>query len=102
MPSHATIHRWLNEHQEFRDKYLAAREARADARSERMDSLVERMLEGELDPKVVSVALSNDRWQAGREAPKRYGDRLGLDGEVNLPKVSLVVIRTRPGRPIPD
>jgi len=94
MPGHATLHRWLNEIADFRDNYLQAREARADARSDRMDVLVDAMLAGDLDPRVASVALTHERWMAGREAPKRYGDRMALDADVNMPPVRFIIVRT--------
>lgn len=75
-PASDTLYRWRNEKPEFSGKYLRAREMRADSRSDRMDDYVSRMLGGELDPNAVRVALLNEQWQAGREAPKKYGDKI--------------------------
>lgn len=99
MPSHDCLHRWRREHPEFNDKYEAARLARADVRADRMDDYVEQMLRGDLDPNVVRVALAHERWQAGREAPKRFGDRLAIDADVTLQPVQFIVERSaRPAK----
>ena len=91
MPSNNVLYEWLRIHPEFREKYDAARRARADARSDRMDDYVGRMLKGELDPRVVQVALRSEQWQAGREAPKRFGDRMSVEAAEGASSVSFVI-----------
>lgn len=81
-PSEPTIYKWLKDNEDFLKKYLAARAIRAHARSDRMDTLVDRMLAGEIEPGVAQVALTSERWQAGREAPRVYGDKLEIDQTV--------------------
>jgi hypothetical protein len=96
MPSRDDFFRWLREHAEFHDMYFEARRARADARSDAMDGIVERVLKGELDPRAAQVALTHERWAAGREAPKRYGERLEIDADVRVEPVSFVIVRSAP------
>lgn len=86
MPSHDCVYRWLRENTAFYEKYTLARETRADSRSDRMDGYTQKMIDGKLDPNVVRVALINEQWQAGREAPKRYGtNRLEFAGDPTMP-----------------
>jgi len=75
-PGQETLYRWLKEKSEFREKYSVARALRAHARSDRIDEYVRRLLRGDLDPAAANVAITAERWQAGRESPKAFGDRL--------------------------
>jgi hypothetical protein len=59
-----------------------------------MDDIARRVLLGEVDPRAAHVALTHERWQAGREAPKRFGDRLAVDAEVKVEPVTFVIVRT--------
>jgi hypothetical protein len=72
-------------HEDFAVNYARAREARADARSDKIDRPIDQMLKGEIKSDVARVAIDALRWQAGREQPKRYGDKIltehtGRDG----------------------
>ena len=85
-PSRPTVYKWLVERPDFFDKYARARESRADSRADRIDSLSEKLEAGEIDPNAARVLFDIERWQAGKEKPKVYGDRIhqniaGADGE---------------------
>ena len=84
MPSKETIFEWLMDDADFSDQYARAREARADARSERIDELSEKVESGELGPNEARVIIDAEKWQAGKENSKRYGDRLQLDADVTM------------------
>lgn len=74
MPSRETLYAWLGEKPDFSDNYARAREDRADWRSDRIDDYVRQMLAGEIDPAAARVAIDAEKWQAGKEKPKRYGE----------------------------
>jgi hypothetical protein len=74
MPSRETLYAWLAEKTDFSDNYARAREDRADWRSDRIDDYVRQMLAGEIDPAAARVAIDAEKWQAGKEKPKRYGE----------------------------
>jgi len=78
-PTRTTVYKWLLGKPDFADNYARAREARADSRSDRIDEYVKRTLTGEIDPSTARVAIDAEKWQAGREAPKKYGDKLDLN-----------------------
>jgi hypothetical protein len=85
MPPNSTMHEWRSIHKDFAVNYARAREARADARSDKIDRLIDQMLKGEIRSDVARVAIDALKWQAGREMPKRYGDKIvsehvGRDG----------------------
>lgn len=82
-PSRKTIYEWLADDEEFRDKYARAREDRADARADRIDDIVNDVIDGKIAPDVARVAIDTYKWQAGKEKPTRYGDKQTVDMNVN-------------------
>jgi len=88
MPSHSLFCAWTLEFSEVAEQYARAREDRADARSDRIDSYVQRMFAGEIDPQQCRVAIDAEKWQAGKEKPKRYGDKLELTGELEVNRLT--------------
>jgi hypothetical protein len=75
MPCPDTVYRWRREHKEFSEKYWRAVLDRADARSDRIDGIAREVGTGKLEPNAASVMLKAEMWQAGRENPRRYGDK---------------------------
>lgn len=78
-----TVSHWMVTNDWFAGEYARAREARADARADRIDAIRDRVVAGSLDPNAARVAIDAEKWQAGKEQPKRYGDRLEIDGKVD-------------------
>lgn len=74
---------------------MRAREARADARFEQVDEIMRKLEGGEIDHNQARVMLDGVKWQTGKEAPKRYGDRLELAGDKENPLVISVAERIR-------
>lgn len=82
MPSETTVRRWLagNEdwNEEFRRQYARAREDQADFKFDEAWEIA-----SSATPENVAVArLKVDvvKWQAGKLAPKKYGDKVALTG----------------------
>lgn len=84
MPSKDTIFEWLMDDEAFSDQYARARERRADARAERIDEICSKVELGELGPNEARVIIDAEKWQAGKENAKRYGDKLILDGDMTM------------------
>lgn len=84
MPTKETVRVWLLEDADFSAQYARAREARADVRSEFIDEITDEVRAGTLDPNAARVIIDAEKWQAGKENSKRYGDKLQLDGDVNM------------------
>jgi hypothetical protein len=83
-PNRTTMLDWMEQEPDYADKYARAREARADARSDRIDDIAKQTLSGTYDPQAARVAIDAEKWQAGRENWKRYGDKLTLDGDLTV------------------
>lgn len=101
MPRKATVFRWLGDekHTAFRDQYARAREAQADALVDEIldiaddgsnDWMEKKNADGEnigwqengeaLRRSVLRVDAR--KWMAGKLRPKKYGDKIELDGKM--------------------
>lgn len=76
MPSESVVYRWLASIPDFRENYARAREIRSDARFERVDSVLDDMRAGLIDAHQARVEIDAIKWQTGKEAPKKYGDKV--------------------------
>jgi hypothetical protein len=101
MPDRATVYRWLEAHQDFRDSYVRAREALMDFYAEQIlviafDETGDIMIDqdGGRSKAVANHAkVQRDRlkvdslkWTVSRLFPKRYGDKMELLGQNDEPK----------------
>lgn len=82
MPTERVVHKWLGIHDEFVQKY-------ARARAEQCDHIAEdimRISDSEEDPNRARVRIDARKWFASKVAPKKYGDRTGVDvdGELKI------------------
>jgi terminase small subunit-like protein len=75
-PERQTIYNWFKAHPSFFDNYARAREARADSRVDQIDDVVTDMRAGAIDHNQARVEIDAIKWQAGKENPKRYGDKV--------------------------
>ncbi len=103
MPAMSTLFRWLREHEEFKEQYAIAKDESADALVEDMldiaDNQVEQPLLVEGLPLVIdgNVVMIKDavsvnharlrvdtrKWYASKLKPKKYGDRVQNDININ-------------------
>jgi hypothetical protein len=79
MPCERQIYIWVQKHPEFAQRLARARQERAAARAERIDALVEMLTAGKLAPDAARVAIQAEQWQAGKEQPSVYGDKVQAD-----------------------
>lgn len=81
-PHRNTVRRWLVDVPAFSAKCARAWDEQADTFTEKQTELAEKVIAGEVDPHAAKVAVSTWQWLASKRAPKRYGDRLELAGEL--------------------
>jgi hypothetical protein len=84
MPVDRTVYRWLSQHDDFSQKYARARLSRADARFESVDEILVEMRAGRLSPEQSRVAIDAIKWQCGKEAPSKYGDRPAVAVNIDM------------------
>ncbi|HEY1243786.1 MAG TPA: hypothetical protein VGF29_03050 [Hyphomicrobiaceae bacterium] len=85
MPTERTLSKWRLAHEAFAEAYALAREARADARADRIDQYIDDLKTGRLDPHSAKVMIDAERWQAGKEMPGKYSDRVEVTGAGGAP-----------------
>lgn len=76
IPSRTHIYAWLNESEDFKNKYARAREQRADTLAHEVIFIADT----EDDPQRARNRMDARKWAAGKMAPKTYGDRTILQG----------------------
>lgn len=93
MPGETTVRRWLSGREEwnedFRRQYAHAREAQADAKFDEAWTIAQAATPDNVQ--VARLQVDTIKWQTGKLAPKKYGDKVlaeitGADGgaiEVN-------------------
>ena len=84
LPHRVTVHRWLNEHEEFRNNYARAREAQADMKFDQSWEIAANSTAETYQ--VDRLKIDTIKWQASKLLPKKYGDKLttehtGPDGK---------------------
>lgn len=92
MPNKATVFRWLAAHKSFSDQYTYARDAQAD---EMFDDILQIADDGQndtykdedgrerTDQDVIArsrLRVDARKWMLSKMAPKKYGDKLNLEG----------------------
>lgn len=92
-PSTNTVFRWLSEHASFRDQYATARELQAESHA---DAIVY-IADTEPDPAKARVRILARQWHAAKLKPKKYGDRLDVNPDADLP-MNVVTTRTNEQR----
>lgn len=71
MPHHVTVTRWLKERPDFRDAYLDARLAQADALFDLAWKIARDAAEDEW--RTARLKIDTIKWRIGKLAPRRYG-----------------------------
>lgn len=75
VPSSTTVFRWLDEKEDFRERYARAREQLADRFAEQVITISD-----EADPTTMKgieharTRIDARKWAAGKLAPKKYGE----------------------------
>ena len=94
----STFFRWLDSSEQLRNDYMRAREAQADFHASEIVSISDEVEvsqvvtpDGVVDFKLDAVAVARNRlridarkWVAAKMLPKKYGDRLEIDGNTTV------------------
>lgn len=111
MPCLSTVIRWLadDRRSEFRSQYARAREAQADTifdeildiaddasndwmERKRDDGSTDEVLHAEHVQRS-KLRIDARKWVAGKLQPKKYGDKLELDGKLDIAPVTINLVR---------
>lgn len=89
--SHSLVLKWARDNLAFRDQYARAREDGAEADFDGLQELAdeqpERTASGSVDAGWVSWQknrIDTRKWSLAKKLPKKYGDKLDLNGSLDL------------------
>lgn len=103
MPSQAVVYQWLNRHPEFQERYARAREEQAETHADEIVSIADETPKikevRDKDGNVIDITLDSAyiawqkqriearKWNAAKQRPKKYGDRVTHGGDDDAPVV---------------
>lgn len=74
-PTKMTVYKWLEDHEQFREKYERARQYQADTLADRMIELGQEVLKNPKSAAAYRVAGDIVKWQAEVRNRRKYGAR---------------------------
>lgn len=83
-PSYGTLQAWRRDYPEFAVAFVQAKQAAAEMFAGEVYELTEEVRYGGVEPAAAKVAMDGKRWLASKFAPREYGERLALDGQVSV------------------
>ncbi len=75
MPTATTVFRWLASDADFREQYTRAREDQADTFVDEIIHIADTVE----DAQAARVRIDARKWVAGKQRPKKYGDKLDVE-----------------------
>jgi hypothetical protein len=92
-----TFFNWLSESKSLADRYMRARENRADARFEKIDEVIDDVKAGMLETDKARIVIDTMKWQMGKEKGSVYGVKADITskGESVAPKDATSVILSK-------
>ena len=103
MPSQSVVYLWLNKHPEFLEMYTRAREEQAETHADEIVSIADETPAikevRDKDGNVIDITLDSAyiawqkqriearKWNAAKQRPKKYGDRITHGGDDDNPVV---------------
>lgn len=82
MPSVTTVMKWLREDPDFASQYARAREEQADGYADELIDLAKKANED--NAQAIRVRADIIKWVCSKLKPRKYGDRLELQGGLNI------------------
>lgn len=103
MPSQSIVYVWLQKHPEFLEKYTRAREEQAETHADEIVDIADEQPDlievKDKDGNVIDIKLDSAyiqwqrqridarKWNASKQRPKKYGDRVTHGGDDDAPVV---------------
>ena len=78
MPHERTVHRWLQDREDFRQMYALARERQQEV----FAAEVVLIADTEPDPARARNRMDARKWHASKVAPRKWGDKIEIDAKI--------------------
>jgi len=97
-PHLSTVTRWIVAHDDFRNKYVRAREAAGHAHGDNVIDVIQLLRKGDVDAQTARVMIDALKWSAERMAPRAYApsqtvDNISTDGSMTPQVVERVIVK---------
>ena len=83
-PGYDTIYKWFREDPQFIEDYSRARVDQADSIYYQIQEIEDKVVNGILEPNAGRVVINSMIWRAGKMKPKKYGDKLHVQDDVQI------------------
>ena len=84
MPSYETVYKWFDEDSAFLERYARARKEQGDTIYYEIQEIEGKLARKEIDPNSARVLIDSKKWRAGKMKPKKYGDKLHVQDDVQI------------------
>ena len=84
MPATSTVCLWLSKDPEFSEQYARAREEQADTFVGQIIDIADNVPPDSAEVAKAKLQIDTRKWIAAKLAPKKYGDRLELGGDMHV------------------
>lgn len=96
-PSWPTVRSWILKGGEFSTRYARARETYAEIRNDDMREKIQRCPVHRNEIEKLRLELDHMKWELSKLSPKKYGDKVGIEAEVNHNFIPLPELLKRAG-----
>ena len=83
MPSFYALLDWMEKDEELAKQYARAKQESADFDADNVNYIAELCLRDKVTPAAARVAIDAYKWSAGKKKPKKYGDNIQPDADVD-------------------
>ena len=83
MPTFYALLDWMQKDEELAKQYARAKQESADFDADNVNYIAELCLRDKVTPAAARVAIDAYKWSAGKKKPKKYGDMIQPDPDVD-------------------
>ena len=83
MPSFYALLDWMEKDEELAKRYARAKQESADFDADNVNYIAELCLRDKVTPAAARVAIDAYKWSAGKKKPKKYGDMIQENTDVD-------------------
>ncbi len=96
--AYSTVEDWIDADTNRAMKYARARDNRADVVFDSLDGVSDAAVIAETAVEVAGLRLKADniKWKLARMSPRKYGDKLAIGGDADMPPIKTITAEMTP------